>query len=119
MQRSTNETGLATEDTALEILAAVTASGGSPLTASSPTFATIGTSSSIALAGNSSRKGLIIINTSQNIVSLGIASTAVLYSGITLTPRGCWVMDKFNYTTGQINAIASVASSNISIQEFV
>jgi len=90
-----------------------------PLTASSPDFATVGTSSVLVVSSNSSRKGLIIINTSVNTVSFGIDATAVLNSGITLPPKSVWVMDEYNFTTGAINAIASDVSSNLSIQEFI
>lgn len=88
------------------------------LTASAPTAATVGTSSAQAVASNASRKGLVLINTSGNTISFGIGATAVLNSGITITPFGVWVMDQFNFATGAINAIASAASSNLAIQEF-
>jgi len=89
------------------------------LTASSPTFATVGVASATAVASNANRKGLILTNTSVGDISLGIGATAVLNSGITLWPGGVWVMDEYNFTTGQINAIASVAACNLSIQELV
>lgn len=90
-----------------------------PLTASAPTFATVGTSSAQAVAANASRKGLVLINTSSNVISLGIgASPAVLNSGITLVPYGVYVADEYEYFTSAVNAIASAVSSNLSIQEF-
>lgn len=89
------------------------------LTASSPTFATVGVASASAVASNASRKGLVLTNTSSNTISLGLGATAVLNSGITLTPRGVWVMDERTFTTAAVNAIASAASSNLAIQEFV
>lgn len=88
------------------------------LTGSSPTAATVGTSSASAVAANSSRKGLILSNTSNNTISFGLGATAVLNSGITLPPGGVWQMDEFSFTTAAINAIASAASSNLAIQEF-
>lgn len=87
------------------------------LTASSPTAATVGTSSAQAVASNANRKGLILTNTSSNTISFGIGAAAVLNSGITLTAGGVWVMDEFTFATGAINAIASAAASNLSIQE--
>lgn len=90
----------------------------SALTASSPTFATVGITSASAVAANSSRKGLVLINTSNNTISLGLGATAVLSSGITLTPGGVWEMDENTFTTAAINAIASAASSNLAIQEY-
>lgn len=88
------------------------------LTASSPTFATVGVTSAEAVASNANRKGLVLTNTSNNYISLGIGVAAVLYSGITLTPFGTWTMDEYTYTTGQIRAIASAASSNLGVQEW-
>lgn len=87
-------------------------------TPSAPAAATVGAASAQALAGNLNRKGLVIVNTSANTVSLGLGLAAVLNSGITLPTGAVWVMDEFTFTTAAIFAIASGASSNISIQEF-
>lgn len=91
-----------------------------PLTGSTPTTATVGTSSSQVVASNASRKGLAIINLSNNAISLGLgANSAVLNSGITLTTYGSvYEMSEYDYVTGAVNAIASAAGSVISIQEF-
>lgn len=88
------------------------------LTASSPTAASVGVATAQALASNASRKGLILVNSSSNIISIGIGSAAVLNSGITLYPAGSFQMDEYCFATGAINAIASVAASSLSIQEF-
>lgn len=88
------------------------------LTAASPAAATVGITSASALVTNASRKGLVIINVSINRVSLGIGVAAVLNSGITLLPGGVWNMDEYSFSTAAINAIASLAGSVISIQEF-
>lgn len=91
-----------------------------PLTALTPTFATVGTSSAQAVASNTNRKGLILVNTSSNIISLGIGSNAaVLNSGITLVPYGVYSADEYEYFTSAVNAIASAGSSNLAIQEFM
>jgi hypothetical protein len=89
-----------------------------PLTASSPTFATVGVASSLVVPSNAARKGLALINTSTNNISFGIGVAAVMGSGITLTPNGVWEMDEFTFSTAAINAIASLAGSNLAIQEF-
>lgn len=89
-----------------------------PLTAASPTFATVGMSSAQVISSNASRKSLVLINTSTNDISFGIGTSAVLYSGITLKPNGVWESDEYSYVTSAINAIASGASSNLSIQSF-
>lgn len=88
------------------------------LTASAPTFATVGTSSASAVAANASRKGLTLVNTSANRISLGFGATAVLDRGITLYPGGSFFMDEYSYSTAAINAIASAAASNLAVQEF-
>lgn len=89
------------------------------LTASAPAAATVGIASAQAVASNASRKGLALINTSANWISFGLGAAAVLYSGITLAPNGgTWVMDEYTFTTAAVNAIASVASSNLAIQEY-
>lgn len=88
------------------------------LTANSPTAVSVGNTSASAVASNANRKGLVLTNTSTHTISLGIGAAAVVNSGITLLPGGVWVMDEFTFTTGAINAIASVASSNLAAQEF-
>jgi hypothetical protein len=88
------------------------------LTGSAPAAVSVGTSSGSVLASNVNRKGAIFTNTSANTISFGLSgSTAVLNSGITLVPYGVWVMDQFTFTTGAITAIASVAASNLAVQE--
>jgi len=96
----------------------ISSAGTGALTASSPTAATVGTSTAEAVASNSSRQGLVLTNTSNNTISFGIGAAAVLNSGITLPPKSVWVMDEFTFATGAVNAIASSASSNLAIQEF-
>lgn len=117
-QRSTNEIGLATEDTALDILAAIVSGVVTPRTPSAPTFATVGVASAQVVASNSSRKGLTLVNTSANTIYLGFGSPAVIGSGDVLYPHGVFEMDEYSFTTGAINAIASAASSNLTIQEY-
>ena len=96
----------------------INVSSKSALTAAAPASASVGTSSAQALASNGSRKGAVFVNRSANTISLAIGAAAVLNSGITLTPNGTWVMDDYTFATGAINAIASAASSTLSIQEF-
>lgn len=91
-----------------------------PLTPSSPTFATVGVTSSTVVVSNSSRTGLIIINLSTNVISLAFsANPAVLNSGITLTQYGSvYQASEYDYVITSVQAIASSGSSVISIQEF-
>jgi len=88
------------------------------LTSNSPTAVSVGITSAQAVAVNSGRKGLVLTNTGPGNVSLGFGATAVLNSGITLYPGGTFNMDEYSFTTVVINAIASVASSNLGIQEW-
>lgn len=89
------------------------------LTAASPAAATVGVATAEAVAAAATRKGLILVNTSNNWISIGIGVDAVLYSGITLAPLGgSWQMDEYCFSTAAINAIASAASSNLAIQQF-
>jgi hypothetical protein len=84
-----------------------------------PTAATVGVTSAQAVAINSTRTGIILVNTSANWISLGLGAAAVLYSGITLAPNGgAYEMDAWSFTTDAINAIASGATSNLAIQEY-
>lgn len=90
-----------------------------PLTALTPTFATVGITSAQVVAADTARTSLVLINLSSNNISFGIgASAAVVGSGITLTPNGVWESDEYSYVTSAINAIATGASSNLSIQVF-
>ncbi len=95
-----------------------TISSKTTLTPSSPTASTVGVASAQAVAANASRKGLILTNTSINTISLGLAAAAVLNSGITLYPGGSFSIDEYSFVIGAINAIASAASSNLTVQEF-
>lgn len=96
-----------------------TVSTKTPLVAGTPSGSTVGTSSSVVVASNAARKGLIVTNLSPNVVSLAIGTPAVLNSGITMTGYGSvWQESEYDFVTGDIYAIASAASSLISIQEF-
>lgn len=83
-------------------------------TANAPAAASVGVATAQALAANSDRTKVILTNTSDNDISLGIGSAAVLYSGITLYTGGVHI----EYSTQAINAIASGAASNLGIQEY-
>lgn len=85
-----------------------------------PAAASVGITSAQAVAANASRKGLILVNTSNNVISIAFgANAAVLNSGITIYPNGgAYEMDAYNFTTAAINAIAAGASSNLTVQEW-
>lgn len=91
-----------------------------PLTALSPTSATVTGTSSQIVASNPSRTSLIIINLSADKIYIGIgANAAVVGSGIALTNTGSvWESDEYSYVTSAINAISSGTSSAVSIQQF-
>lgn len=86
-------------------------------TPDTPATYSVTSSSGQAVASNTNRKGLVIINLGAVNVSFGCGTTAALNSGITLTPNGTWVMDQFTFTTLAINAICSTTST-LSIQEY-
>ena len=88
------------------------------LTPAAPTAASVGITSAQAVASNANRKGLVLVNTSSAVISLGFGNAAVLNSGITLPPYGMFEMDEYTFDTGAVNAIASAASSNLAIQEY-
>lgn len=97
----------------------VVASSKIDLTPSAPAAVSVGVASGLALAANANRKGCILTNTSNAIISLAFgANPAVLNSGITLLPFGVFYMDEYSFDTGDVNAIASAAASNLAIQEF-
>jgi hypothetical protein len=87
-------------------------------TANSATFSTVGAASGVVLASNADRVGLYLTNSSANRISLAFGEAAVLDSGITLYPQQTFWMDESSFTTAEVRAIASAASSNLSIQEF-
>jgi len=87
-------------------------------TASGPAAATVGAASAAVVSSNANRKGLVLTNLSNNRISFAVGTPALLDQGITLYPGGVWEMDEFTFTTGEIRAIASAASSPLAIQEF-
>jgi hypothetical protein len=90
------------------------------LTASAPATASVGVASAQAVAANALRKGLVLINMSDNVISIAFGTSAVINSGITLIPQGgSWTMTRETYTVQQVQAIAGGAASPLAIQEFV
>jgi hypothetical protein len=89
------------------------------LTPSAPTAVSVGVTSGTVLAANANRKGLYLVNTSANYISLGFGNAAVLYSGITLNPYGgSYWMDEYSFNVGIVYGIASGATSNLACQEY-
>lgn len=90
------------------------------LTASAPGTASVGVTSASAVATNSSRKGLTLVNLSNSFIYLGFSGeTAVVGSGLALAPNGgSFEMTAMTFTAGAINAIADLASSTLAIQEW-
>jgi hypothetical protein len=112
-----DETGLTakvTENGALYVT-----SKADTLVASSPASASVGEASLSILAANSGRRGVTLVNTSANVISIAFGQDAVLYSGITLMASGgSFSSDSSSFSTAAIYAIASGAGSNLAIQEF-
>jgi len=88
------------------------------LTPSAPDTYTVTTSTSEAVASNASRKGLTIVNLSDNIVFIGIGSNAVLNSGIALNKYGSFSMDEYTFATGAVNVITTTGGATIAINEW-
>jgi hypothetical protein len=86
------------------------------LTPAAPTASPVGIASAQILA-SATYKRIELCNTSANTISIGIGSAAVLNSGITMIgPGSSATID--GPITAAINAIASVAASNLAIQSF-
>lgn len=88
------------------------------ITAASPTFATVGVASNLALGPGTYKQITFVITTAAN-VSLGFDAAAVLNSGVTMIGRGAsYTLDgPITLATG-VNAIASAAATNLAIQAF-
>jgi len=86
----------------------------------SPLVIAIGTSSTVVLNSNLSRKGCNLVNMSLETISLGFGQTAVLYQGATLGPGGTFWMDSYDFTTGQITAISTnvALGGYLGVQEY-
>lgn len=103
----------------IQNVTAILVSTKTALTVSAPTAASVGVTDGTALAGNANRKGLVLVNTSANLISVAFGTAAVLGSGITLNPNGgAFVMDEYTFNVGAVHAIAASGSSNLAIQEF-
>ncbi len=90
-----------------------------PLTASPPNAASVGVASAEAVPVNASRKGLVLVNLSDNTISIAFGVPAVLNAGITLLAQGgSWTMTRETFTTAQVRAIAAGAASPLAFQEF-
>jgi len=75
----------------------------------------VGTTSTVVAAANSARLEIHITNDSDTVIYLRLGTSAVLNSGIRLNANGgSFTTDKY---TGQINAISSAASKNLTVAE--
>lgn len=88
------------------------------LTANTQNNVSVGVTSVGVLSSNTARTGGVFTNASAAIIYIGIGQNALVGKGITLYPGGTWYMDEYSYTTEAINAIATVAASTLSFQEF-
>ena len=119
---SSNSANLLANVTVTNFPASTTVSGNvnivTTTTALSPSSYTVNTASVLILASNTNRKGLILTNAGNNLVSLGFGNVAVANSGVTLYPGGTFNMDAYSFTTSNVNAIAVVANTVVGIQEW-
>lgn len=89
-----------------------------PLTPSTPTSVSVGVASTSVLGANTARTGMTLVNVSAARISLAFGTTAILDSGVTLYPGGTFSMDEYDFSTGTVTAIASVAASPLAVQEY-
>ena len=119
---SSNSANLLANVTVTNFPASTTVSGNvnivTTTTALSPSSYTVNTASVLILASNTNRKGLILTNAGNNLVSLGFGNVAVANAGVTLYPGGTFNMDAYSFTTSNVNAIAVVANTVVGIQEW-
>jgi hypothetical protein len=98
----------------------VVGGGGSsktPQNPAAPAQVSVGVTTTSVLGANAARTGLVLTNLSNGVISIGLGASAVLNSGITLTPNGVWVMDAFTFVTTSINAIAQFGASILAVEE--
>lgn len=88
------------------------------LTADTPAAAVVGTSSSLVLAANTARKGVVLTNVSANRISISFGAAATINRGITIFASDRWEMNALSFNTEDIYAVASGASSTLCIQQF-
>lgn len=85
------------------------------------TFATVTSASSQALPGNGARSMLHLTNDSNNNIYISFGKSAVVGSGILLTPGGSRDFSQFANSSpiwlGPVFAIASTGSNNLAIME--
>jgi hypothetical protein len=96
------------------------------LSALAPSNTTVGAASVVVVPANAARAGLIITNTSANLIYLGIndaagqkSNPAVVGAGIALTANGGqFKMDALSFSTDQVNAISVSSAQTLCVQEF-
>jgi len=91
---------------------------GQALTWAAPAAVSVGGANTAVLAADATRKRVILTNTTAAAtISLGFAgNNAVLLSGITLFPNGSCIVLNGAEAKAEIEAIASVAASNLGVQ---
>ncbi len=83
-----------------------------------PTFVTVGVASTIVLLVGVNRLGAVFVNDSSATIYLGIGGPAVIGRGIRLNANGgSYEINLQNLTTQNVNAIATAASSNLTVHE--
>jgi len=91
---------------------------GTPITMGAPSAASVGVASGSIASSSTTRRYILLTNTSANVISIAFTAAAVLNSGITLQPNASYEMSEAlgNLSTQSITAIASAAASNLAIQ---
>lgn len=110
---------LATEQGQQEIIDALNVNTGINIaTAMVNTKVDVGSSSTLVLASNSSRRFLFLVNDSDENIYVSLGSAAVVNEGILLTAGGgALTLDIAAMWLGEINAICASGSKNLTISE--
>lgn len=89
-----------------------------PITFAAPTFAAVATTSTEILAANSSRRGAIIVNDSDEVIYLGIGAAAVVGSGVRFDKKSVYSITFIDLHEQVINGIhAGTGTKNVTVQE--
>ncbi len=83
-----------------------------------PAAVSVGVATTVVLAANTARRGLVLVNDSAATIYISLNGDAVIGSGIRLNANGgAYEMTLDNLSTQAINAIATAAASNLAVQE--
>lgn len=80
---------------------------------------TAGNTTTVVVAADTGRIGIILSNDSNETLYLAFGSAAVLNQGVPLSPGVALVLDNALLTTQAINVISTSGSKNLAFTEFL